>query len=100
MEILYPHQCTKINRDSTYAVLFQIRNCVPETYHHLILSNKQPICVGNSFVNTAKPDQLLQLLVKLFDDINKINFINNAASYVVLNNSISKNKHNLRKSIF
>ena len=60
MDISYPHQWTTIHRDLTYAVMFPMINCVPEYNHYSILSYKQPIGVGNSFVNTAKPDQLPQ----------------------------------------
>ena len=60
MDISYSHQWTTIHRDLTYAVMFSMINFVPEYDHHSILSYKQPIGVGNSFVNTAKPDQLPQ----------------------------------------
>ena len=53
MDILYPHHWTTIHRDLTYAVMFPMINCVPEYDHHLILSDKQPIGVGNSILNTA-----------------------------------------------
>ena len=93
MDISYPHQWTTIHRDLTYAVMFPMINCVPEYDHHSILSDKQPIGVGFSFVNTAIPDQLPQLQEKLFDVIKEINFIDNAARYEVLTDTISKNKH-------
>ena len=68
-------------------------NCVPEYDHHSILSDKQPIGVGNSFFNTAKPDQLPQPQEKLFDDIKEINFIDNAARYELLTDTISEGEH-------
>ena len=74
-------------------------NCVPEYDHHSILSYKQPIGVGNSFVNTAKPDQLPQPQEKLFDDIKEINFIDSAARYEVLTDTISEGEHTDPKSI-
>ena len=74
-------------------------NSVPEYDHHSILSDKQPIGVSNSFVNTAKPDQLLQPQEKLFDDIKKINFIDNAARYKVLTDTINEGVHTDPKSI-
>ena len=75
-------------------------NCVPEYNHHSILSDKQPIGVGNSFVNTAKPDQLPTPQQKLFNDIKEINYIDNAARYEVLTNTISEGEHTDPKSIF
>ena len=79
--------------------MFQIINFVPEYDHHLILSDKQQIGVGNSFFNTAKSDQLPQLQKKLFDYIKKLNFIDNAARYKVLTDTISEGEHTDPKSI-
>ena len=73
-------------------------NCVPEYDHYSILSDNQQIGVGNSFVNTAKPDQVPQPQ-ELFDDIKEINFIDNAARYKVLTDTISEGKHTDPKSI-
>ena len=56
MDISNPHLWSTIHRDLTYAVMFPMINCVPEYDHQSILSYMQPIGVGNSFVNTAKPD--------------------------------------------
>ena len=99
MDISYPHQWTTIHRDLTYAVMFSMINCVPEYDHHSMLSDKQPIGVGNSFVNTAKPDQLPQPQELLFDDIKEINFIDSAARYEVLTDTISEGEHTDPKSI-
>ena len=99
MDISYLQQWTTIYRDLTYAVMFPMINCVPEYDHHLILSDKQPIGVGNSFVNTAKSDKLPQPQDKLFDDIKEINFIDNAARYKVLTDTISEGEHTNPKSI-
>ena len=99
MDILYPHQWTTIHRDLTYAVMFPMINCVPEYDHHSFFIDKQPIGVGYSFVNTAKPDQLPQPQEKLFDDIKKINFIDNAARYEVLTDTLSEGEHIDPKSI-
>ena len=75
MDISYPHQLTTIHRDVTYVVMFPIIKCVFEYDHHSILSDKQPIGVGNSCVNTATHDQLPQPQEKLFDDIKTINLL-------------------------
>ena len=73
--------------------MFPLINCVPKYDHHSILSDKQPICFGNSFVNIAKPDQLPQPHEKLIDNIKEINFIDNAARYKVLTDTISEGEH-------
>ena len=99
MDISYPHQWTTIHRDLTYAVLFPMINCTPEYDHHSILHYKQPIGLGNSAVNTAKPDQLSQPQENLFDDIKEINFIDSAARYEVLTDTISEGEHTDPKSI-
>ena len=79
--------------------MFPMINCVPKYDHHSILSDKQPIGVGNSFVNTAKPDQLPQPQEKLFDDIKEINFIDSAERYEVITDTISEGEHTDPKSI-
>ena len=99
MDISYPNQWTTIHRDHTYAVLFPMINCVPEYDHHSILSDYQPIGVGNSFVNIAKPDQLPQPQEKLVNDIKEKIFIDNAARYEVLTDTISEGEHTDPKSI-
>ena len=99
MDISYPHQWTTIHRDLTNSVMCSIINSVPEYDHHSILSFKQPIGVGNSFVNTAKPDQLPQPHEKLFDNIKQIYFIDSAAGFEVLTDTISKGEHTDPKSI-
>ena len=58
MDISNPHQWTTVHRDLTYAEMFPMINCVPEYDQHSILSYKQPIGVGYSFVNTAKPEKI------------------------------------------
>ena len=69
MDISYLHQWTTIHRDLNYDVIFPMINCFLEYDHHSILSYKQPIGVGNNFVNTVKPDQLPRPQEKLFDNI-------------------------------
>ena len=58
MDISYPHQWTTIHRDLTYGVMFPMINCVSDDDYYSILHYKQPIGLGTSAVNTAKPKQL------------------------------------------
>ena len=66
-----------------------MKNFIFEYDHYSFLHFKQPIGLGNSAVNTAKPDKLPQPPKMYFNDIKKIIFIYFAPPYEVPTNTIS-----------
>lgn len=98
-DISYPHQWTTIHQDMTYAVLFPMINCTPEYDHHSILHEKQPIGLGATKVNTVKPEGLNKIEGDLFEDVKEIKFLDTAALYEVLTDTISEGEHTDPSSI-
>jgi hypothetical protein len=74
-------------------------NCTPEYDHHSILHEKQPIGLGATKVNTVKPEGLNKIEGDLFEDVKEIKFLDTAALYEVLTDTISEGEHTDPSSI-
>ena len=93
INISYSHQWTTIYKDLTYAILFSTIHTNSEYDYYSILDQKQPLGLKSSSVITLKPKQLPEPQYNLFDDVIEINFVDKAARYEVLKETISESEY-------